>query len=64
MEVEPPQNGIPIALLLEGAARPEKELCYRVSDAAAQESEGWALCRLPLRVQEMPVERMHPLLCS
>lgn len=48
MEVEPPQNGIPIALLLEGAARPEKELCYRVSDAAAQESEGWALCRLPL----------------
>lgn len=49
--VEPPQNGIRVALLLEGAraARPEKELCCRVSDTAAQEGEGWALlCRLPL----------------
>ena len=57
--MEPPQNGIPIALLLEGAgaARPEKELCYRVSDVAAQEGEGWALCAACCsRVQEMLVE--------
>lgn len=57
--MEPPQNGIPIALLLEGAgaARPEKELCYRVSDVAAQEGEGWALCATCCsRVQEMLVE--------
>lgn len=49
--VEPPQNGIRVALLLEGAraVRPEKDLCCRVSDTAAQEGEGWALlCRLLL----------------